>query len=116
MPDPERTTQPATAAAMAAASGRRGSVISTIVTAPNACISDVPVPVGTWEPTLELRAGDELLASGPDEGHPLLAIRLGWRLMEDSASLVSRAPSTARFANTVQQLAVSPRTWPVRHG
>jgi uncharacterized protein with PhoU and TrkA domain len=32
---------------------------------------------------VELRAGDELIASGPDEGHPLLAIRLGWRLEED---------------------------------
>src|ERR671911_80032 len=30
-----------------------------------------------------LRAGDELIASGPDEGHPLLAARLGWRLEED---------------------------------
>ena len=28
-------------------------------------------------------AGDELIASGPDEGHPLLAARLGWRLEED---------------------------------
>ena len=32
---------------------------------------------------VELRAGDELIASGPDEGHPLLALRLGWRLEED---------------------------------
>jgi uncharacterized protein with PhoU and TrkA domain len=32
---------------------------------------------------VELHAGDELLASGPDEGHPLLAARLGWRLEED---------------------------------
>jgi uncharacterized protein with PhoU and TrkA domain len=32
---------------------------------------------------VELRAGDELIASGPDEGHPLLAARLGWRLEED---------------------------------
>jgi uncharacterized protein with PhoU and TrkA domain len=32
---------------------------------------------------VDLRAGDELIASGPDEGHPLLARRLGWRLEED---------------------------------
>ena len=32
---------------------------------------------------VELHAGDELIASGPDEGHPLLAARLGWRLEED---------------------------------
>jgi uncharacterized protein with PhoU and TrkA domain len=30
-----------------------------------------------------LRADDELLASGPDEGHPILARRLGWHLDED---------------------------------
>ena len=30
-----------------------------------------------------LAEGDELIASGPDEGHPLLAARLGWRLEED---------------------------------
>lgn len=30
-----------------------------------------------------LRAHDELIASGPDEGHPILARRLGWRLEED---------------------------------
>jgi uncharacterized protein with PhoU and TrkA domain len=30
-----------------------------------------------------LRAYDELIASGPDEGHPLLARRLGWLLEED---------------------------------
>jgi uncharacterized protein with PhoU and TrkA domain len=29
-----------------------------------------------------LRAEDELIASGPDEGHPILARRLGWRLEE----------------------------------
>jgi uncharacterized protein with PhoU and TrkA domain len=32
---------------------------------------------------VRLRAGDELIASGPDEGHPLLAARLGWHLDED---------------------------------
>jgi uncharacterized protein with PhoU and TrkA domain len=32
---------------------------------------------------VQLTAGDELLASGPDEGHPILAARLGWRLEED---------------------------------
>jgi uncharacterized protein with PhoU and TrkA domain len=30
-----------------------------------------------------LLAGDEVLASGPDEGHPMLAELLGWRLDED---------------------------------
>lgn len=30
-----------------------------------------------------LRAGDELIASGPDEGHHILARRLGWSLDED---------------------------------
>ena len=32
---------------------------------------------------VELEAGDELIASGPDEGHPLLAVRCGWHLTED---------------------------------
>jgi uncharacterized protein with PhoU and TrkA domain len=32
---------------------------------------------------VQLTADDELIASGPDEGHPLLAARLGWRLEED---------------------------------
>ncbi len=30
-----------------------------------------------------LEPGDEVIASGPDEGHPLLAARLGWHLTED---------------------------------
>ncbi len=30
-----------------------------------------------------LEAGDELIASGPDEGHPLLAERCGWELHEE---------------------------------
>jgi hypothetical protein len=30
-----------------------------------------------------LQVGDELIASGPDEGHPMLAELLGWRLVED---------------------------------
>jgi len=30
-----------------------------------------------------LQVGDELIASGPDEGHPMLAEILGWRLVED---------------------------------
>jgi len=30
-----------------------------------------------------LLAGDELIASGPDEGHPMLATLLGWHLEED---------------------------------
>lgn len=32
---------------------------------------------------VELRPGDELIASGPDEGHPILAERMGWSLDED---------------------------------
>jgi uncharacterized protein with PhoU and TrkA domain len=32
---------------------------------------------------VQLRAGDELLASGPDEGHPMLTELLGWKLEED---------------------------------
>jgi uncharacterized protein with PhoU and TrkA domain len=32
---------------------------------------------------VELLPGDELIASGPDEGHGLLARRLGWHLTED---------------------------------
>jgi uncharacterized protein with PhoU and TrkA domain len=32
---------------------------------------------------VHLFAGDELLASGPDEGHPYLAELCGWRLVED---------------------------------
>jgi uncharacterized protein with PhoU and TrkA domain len=32
---------------------------------------------------VQLRPGDELLASGPDEGHPMLAELLGWKLEED---------------------------------
>lgn len=30
-----------------------------------------------------LQAGDEIIASGPDEGHPILARRCGWHLTED---------------------------------
>jgi uncharacterized protein with PhoU and TrkA domain len=32
---------------------------------------------------VHLIAGDELIASGPDEGQPMLAERCGWRLVED---------------------------------
>ena len=32
---------------------------------------------------VRLEAGDELIASGPDEGHPMLAERCGWHLTED---------------------------------
>jgi uncharacterized protein with PhoU and TrkA domain len=32
---------------------------------------------------VRLEPGDELIASGPDEGHPLLAARCGWHLTED---------------------------------
>ena len=32
---------------------------------------------------VRLEPGDELIASGPDEGHPLLAMRCGWHLTED---------------------------------
>jgi uncharacterized protein with PhoU and TrkA domain len=33
---------------------------------------------------VRLEAGDELIASGPDEGHPLLAELCGWELHEDA--------------------------------
>ncbi|HEX6236316.1 MAG TPA: TrkA C-terminal domain-containing protein, partial [Acidimicrobiales bacterium] len=39
---------------------------------------------------VELRAGDVIIASGPDEGHRLLAERLGWRLEEDEDTGVDR--------------------------
>jgi hypothetical protein len=32
---------------------------------------------------VQLLPGDELIASGPDEGHPDLAELCGWRLVED---------------------------------
>jgi uncharacterized protein with PhoU and TrkA domain len=32
---------------------------------------------------VRLEAGDEVIASGPDEGHPLLAAKYGWHLTED---------------------------------
>ena len=32
---------------------------------------------------VQLQVGDELIASGPDEGHPILAERCGWLLTED---------------------------------
>jgi uncharacterized protein with PhoU and TrkA domain len=32
---------------------------------------------------VRLEVGDELIASGPDEGHPILAHRCGWHLTED---------------------------------
>ena len=32
---------------------------------------------------VRLEVGDELIASGPDEGHPILAQRCGWHLTED---------------------------------
>jgi uncharacterized protein with PhoU and TrkA domain len=32
---------------------------------------------------VRLEAGDEVIASGPDEGHPLLAAKCGWHLTED---------------------------------
>ena len=32
---------------------------------------------------VRLEPGDEVIASGPDEGHPMLAARLGWHLTED---------------------------------
>ena len=30
-----------------------------------------------------LRVGDQVIASGPDEGHPMLTEMMGWRLDED---------------------------------
>jgi len=35
---------------------------------------------------VRLEAGDELIASGPDEGQPVLAERCGYRLLEDEAT------------------------------
>ena len=35
---------------------------------------------------VRLEAGDELIASGPDEGQPVLAERCGYRLLEDDAT------------------------------
>jgi uncharacterized protein with PhoU and TrkA domain len=49
---------------------------------------------------VELRAGDELIASGPDEGHPLLALRLGWRLEEDEDTGNERLEPLAGLAQT----------------
>jgi uncharacterized protein with PhoU and TrkA domain len=48
---------------------------------------------------VELRAGDELIASGPDEGHPLLAIRLGWRLEEDEDTGAERLEPLSSLSN-----------------
>jgi uncharacterized protein with PhoU and TrkA domain len=50
-------------------------------------------------PTVVLEAGDELIATGPDEGHRLLAELCGYRLIEDDETgedeLVPTAPATA---------------------
>src|SRR4029453_12631207 len=43
-----------------------------------------------------LHAGDELIASGPDEGHPLLAARLGWRVGGGEGTRPERARTPAR--------------------
>jgi len=48
---------------------------------------------------VELRAGDELIASGPDEGHPLLALRLGWRLEEDEDTGGERLEPLSRISH-----------------
>lgn len=48
---------------------------------------------------VELRARDELIASGPDEGHPLLAIRLGWRLEEDEDTGAERLEPLTSISN-----------------
>ena len=45
-----------------------------------------------------LAQGDELIASGPDEGHPLLAARLGWRLEEDEDTGQDRLEPLAGIA------------------
>lgn len=52
---------------------------------------------------VRLQEGDELIASGPDEGHPMLAARCGWHLTEDEdtgehtlAPLRDRAPAGAQ--------------------
>jgi uncharacterized protein with PhoU and TrkA domain len=47
---------------------------------------------------VQLIEGDELLASGPDEGHPLLAARLGWRLEEDEDTGAERLEPLAGLA------------------
>src|SRR4051794_12828176 len=51
---------------------------------------------------VRLVAGDELIASGPDEGHPLLAKRCGWLLTEDEDTgehtLSPSQPEVARRA------------------
>ena len=49
---------------------------------------------------VELRAGDEIIASGPDEGHPLLAMRLGWRLEEDEETGEDRLEPLAGLMGT----------------
>ena len=36
--------------------------------------------------SVQLLAGDELIAAGPDEGRPLLAELFGWRYVEDDES------------------------------
>ena len=53
-----------------------------------------------------LLAGDELIASGPDEGHPMLTELLGWRLDEDEETgeqelvpLTGSDPSRTRGQN-----------------
>jgi uncharacterized protein with PhoU and TrkA domain len=47
---------------------------------------------------VQLLEGDELIASGPDEGHPLLAARLGWRLEEDEDTGAERLEPLAGLA------------------
>jgi uncharacterized protein with PhoU and TrkA domain len=48
---------------------------------------------------VRLAAGDELIASGPAEGHPMLAQRCGWHLTEDDdTGEHSLAPLRARSA------------------
>ena len=45
--------------------------------------------------TVRLQPGDELIASGPDEGRPMLAELFGWHLVEDddTGELRARAPA-----------------------
>ena len=50
---------------------------------------------------VRLRAGDELIASGPDEGQPLLAERCGYRLREDDdTGEIELVPAAAEGAKT----------------
>jgi hypothetical protein len=48
---------------------------------------------------VRLAAGDELIASGPDEGRPLLARLCGWDLVEDDEGDDELVPAGAGSPN-----------------